>query len=83
MVFEGINKGVKVFVEKLDCFGVEGEDRAGGQDGRGKKGNINGEAKVVLERLVTFLYDDGLTVASNEEKEEQSLVVKSRLRFLV
>ena len=59
------NRGVKVIVEKLDCFGVEGEERAGGQDDQGKMHHgINGK--------VNFLDDDGLRVASSVEKEMQS-----------
>ena len=49
-----INRGIKVVVEKLDCFGAEGKERAGGQDGKGKKDGINGEDKVVVEKLVTI-----------------------------
>ena len=42
MVVKGIDRGVKVVVEKLDCFDVEDEERAGGKD-KGKMGGINGE----------------------------------------
>ena len=67
------NRGVKVVVEKLDCFGVEGEERAGGQDDQGKMHHgINGKVQVVVEKLVNFLDDDGLRVASSVEKEMQS-----------
>ena len=69
MVVKGIDRGFKVTVEMLDCFGVEGQDRAGGQDGKGKLGNINGKVKMVVEKLVTFLDNDSLRVVSNEENE--------------
>ena len=58
-----------MIVEMLDCFGVEGQYRAGGQDGKGKLGNINVEVKMVVEKLVTFLDNDSLRVVSNEENE--------------
>ena len=45
MVVEGINRGVKVVVETLDCFGGECEEKAGFQDGMGKMGGIDGEVK--------------------------------------
>ena len=52
-------------VEKLVCFGVEREERAGGQGVKGKKIGIDGEIKVGEEKLVSLLDDDGLS----EEKE--------------
>ena len=58
MVVEGMDSGIKVVVEKLDCFSVEGEEWAGGQDGKDKKSGIDGEVKVVVEKLVTFFNDD-------------------------
>ena len=67
-------------MEKLDCFGGEGKERAGGQDGRRKMCDIDGGVKVVVEKLVTFLNDDGLRATSNEEKEVDE---SSGLRFLV
>ena len=55
---------------KAGLFHVEGEERAGGQDAKGRKGGINGEFKVVLEKLVAFHIDnDGRRVASSEEME--------------
>ena len=74
---------------KAGLFHVEGEERAGGQDAKGRKGGINGEFKVVLEKLVAFHIDnDGRRVASSEETEvlqkmRESLVVRSGLRFQV
>ena len=38
LMVEGIERVVKVVVEKLDCLGVEGEERAGGQGWEGKDG---------------------------------------------
>ena len=46
MVVKGIDRGVKVIVEELDCFGAEGEEMAGGQHGKGKMDGINGEVKL-------------------------------------
>ena len=45
MAVGGIDRGVKVVVEKLECFGVDCEERAGGQDAMGKMGGIKGEVK--------------------------------------
>ena len=57
MVVEAVSTsgGVKVNMEKLDCLGVESEERARGQDSKGKMGGIDGQVKVVEEKLVTFL----------------------------
>ena len=58
IVVEGMDRGIKVVVEKLDCFSVEGEQWAGGQDSKDKKSGIDGEVKVVVEKLVTFFNAD-------------------------
>ena len=80
MVVKGFESGIMVVVEKLDWFGGEGKERAGGQDGRRKRCDIDGGVKVVVEKLVTFLNDDGLRATSNEKKEVDE---SSGLRFLV
>ena len=64
------------------------------EGGSGEKENmvvegVNREVKVVVEILVTFLGDDDLRVASNQEEvnctseDKSNLVVRSGLRFLV
>ena len=63
MVVKGIDRWVKVVAETMDYFGFEGKERAGGQDGKGKKCGIDGDVEVVVQKLVTFSSDDGLRVA--------------------
>ena len=63
MVVKGIDRWVKVVAERMDYFGFEGKERAGGQDGKGKKCGIDGDVEVVVQKVVTFSSDDGLRVA--------------------